>query len=133
MDKWQKGILDITIASFLIFVFLSLANPKKSVNWIKWYLLLQEKEKKNYNPEIALNNIKRILLLVGVIGIVGLILSIFINKLFAIPTFILILLVFIVFIKYTGPKISLIIKKWIKWKYRIIQKNEYAVFFILQF
>lgn len=113
MDIYQKGIkaiLNITIASSLIFIFLSLVKPNKSGNWIKWYSILSEKEKKKYDPVIILNRMKKMLLLISIVGAVGLVLSIFVNGKFIIPTGILIFLFLIISIPYAGLKSGLIDK-----------------------
>lgn len=105
-----KGILYITTASFLIFIFLSFIKPNKSGKWLRWYSILPQEEQKKYNPVILLNRTKKILLLISIVGTVGLVLSTFVNEKFKIPTTILIFVIFIIAVPFTGLKNALIDK-----------------------
>lgn len=103
MNIYQEGILIISLVSFFIFIGLSFVDSKRAIKWIKWYYLLDESEKKNYDPHISLYRIRKVLFIVGFAGMLGLLLSIFVNQLLIFPTFILILLILIISIRYTGP------------------------------
>lgn len=59
MSIQQIGLLQITIASFIILIVFKIADPEKSINWIKWYYFLSKEEKGKYNPRIAVSRIKK--------------------------------------------------------------------------
>lgn len=106
MNIQQIGLLQITIASFIIFIILKIANPEKSINWIKWYYVLSKEEKGKYNPRIALSRIKKTCLITGVIGVIGFVLSLIISKAIAMISFLIIVLLAASII-YTGQRSSM--------------------------
>lgn len=110
MNLYQNGVFIITVVSSLLLIFLSLVKPNNSGKWVKAYSILPEKEKKKYNPVIVLNRMKKILLLITIIGAVGLVLSILINEKLIILTSILIFVLFTISIQYAGLKSGLIDK-----------------------
>jgi len=59
MSIYQIGLLKITLGFFIILIVLEIVNPEKSINWIKWYYVLNKEEKEKYNPKIALSRIKK--------------------------------------------------------------------------
>ncbi|MBU5228159.1 hypothetical protein KQI36_16120 [Clostridium senegalense] len=106
MSIYQIGLLQITLASFIIFIVFEISNPEKSVNWIKWYYYLNKEEKGKYNPKIALSRIKKTCFITCVIGVIGFVLSLIISKSLAILAFVIIIVIFAASIIYTGPKSS---------------------------
>jgi len=103
---YQIGLLQITLGFFIILIVFEIVNPKKSINWIKWYYFLNKEEKKKYNPKIALSRIKKTCFITCVIGVTGFVLSLIISKALAILAFLIIILL-LASIIYTGPKSSL--------------------------
>lgn len=107
MSIYQIGLLQISLGLFIILIVLEIANPEKSINWIKWYYFLNKEEKEKYNPKIALSRIKKTCFITCVIGVIGFVLSLIISKVLAILAFLIIIVLLLASIIYTGPKKSL--------------------------
>ena len=107
MSIYQIGLLQISLGLFIILIVFEIANPEKSINWIKWYYFLNKEEKEKYNPKIALLRIKKICFISCVIGVIGFVLSLIISKVLAILAFLIIIVLLLASIIYTGPKSSL--------------------------
>lgn len=111
MDKFQRGIVVIAFASLAIYVFISMVNIEKSSNWIKWYYQMNIEEQKKYDPKIAICRLKKVLVMISVVGIAGFLLSWFIKPAISIIAFVIIIAIFAFSISYIGPKNCLIVKK----------------------
>jgi len=103
MEKYQSGLLAISLANLLIFIIYTLVNENKSSRWFKWYNQMDREEQKKYNPIIAVHKLKRVLFLIILIGISGFLISLYI-PLISILAFALIFIILLVSIVYLGPK-----------------------------
>lgn len=108
MNIYQKQILGITVISFLIFLFLSVGNVAEKIYWVRWYRILSNDEKKKYNPFTALKRIRIVLFSASVVGLLGLLSSIYIYQKLTTVTFVMLIIAFIIQIPYAGPKNNLI-------------------------
>lgn len=108
MDDYQLVLLVISLATFITFLILSFIKEEKNGQWVSWYAKLTLREKKKYNPSIALSRMKKVLVITSLISMSGLILSLYIDERISKATFLLLLIIFILQIQYTGPKSSLI-------------------------
>ena len=108
MNDYQEMILITSIATFITFIILLFIKPSKSGEWVSWYCKLSYKEKKLYNPAIAFNRIKVVLLVTSIVSMTGLLASIYIDEKFTTITFTAIIIIFILQIFYTGPNSSLV-------------------------
>ncbi len=111
MDKFQRGILLIASAAFTIYLFFSLVDVKKSSKWLKWYWQMNLEERRKYDPRIAIGRIKKILVMIFIIGIFGFLLSWFVKPVISIITFSIILVILVFSIGYTRPKNCLLEEK----------------------
>lgn len=103
MDKYQSGLLAVSLANLLIFIIYTLVNENKSSRWFKWYNQMDREEQKKYNPIIAVHRLKRVLLLIILVGSSGFLISLYI-PLISILAFALIFVILLVSIGYLGPK-----------------------------
>ena len=108
MNEYQEVLLITSMATFITFIILLFVKNDKSGGWVSWYCKLTRREKNLYNPSIALNRIKIVLLLTSIISFLGLTASIYIDGSFTKITYGAIIIIFILQVIYTGPKSSLI-------------------------
>lgn len=107
MYEFQKGVLSVIIGSYLLHMFLSLTDINKRDYWEKWNIALFGKDKNQCYLSIVLKRVKKLLLVTIIIGILSLVLSIFIHEKVILPTFIIMLIIFILFISLLISKSSL--------------------------
>lgn len=112
MDKFQRGLLIISLATLLIFIIFILVSEDKSCKWFKWYKQMDNEEQKKYDPIIAVNKLKKLLFLIILIGVSGFLISFYIPCI-SIVSFALIFIIFLFSMRYLGPR-GCKIKKWIK-------------------
>lgn len=103
MDNYQIGLITVIFAAGLILAVYIVVDENKSAKWFKWYSQMDVQLQKNYNPIIAVKNLKKILLSIILIGIMGLLISLF-CPVFSIITMGIVLLIFAFSIRYTGAK-----------------------------
>ncbi|WP_142413914.1 hypothetical protein [Hathewaya massiliensis] len=103
MDKFQIGLLTISLATLLIFIIYTLVNEEKSSKWFKWYNQMDSEEQKKYNPIIAVHKLKRVLFLIVLVGVSGFFISFYISSI-SIVTFALIFIILLVSIRYLGSR-----------------------------
>ncbi|MCC3870297.1 hypothetical protein [Terrisporobacter mayombei] len=103
MDKFQSGLLAISLANLLIFIIYILVNENKSSKWFKWYNQMDSEEQKKYNPIIAVHKLKRVLFLIVLVGISGLLISFYI-PLISIVALALIFIILLVSIGHLGSR-----------------------------
>lgn len=111
MENFQRGIVIVSFASLTVYTFLSLVSVEKSLKWIKWYWKMDEEEKKNYNPKIAMYRIRKVLITMFAVGITGFFLSSIINPVISIVTFVIIVAILVFSVGYCGPKNCLLVEK----------------------
>ncbi|WP_315121993.1 hypothetical protein [uncultured Clostridium sp.] len=111
MDKFQRGIVAITVASLLIYIVFSIINVEKSSKWIKWYWQMDVEEQRKYDPRIAICRLKKVLVIMLSVGISGFLLSWFIKPVISIITFGVIMVILVFSIAYIGPKNCLLVEK----------------------
>lgn len=103
MDKFQGSLLNITLATLMIYIFYFMVSDEKSSKWFKWYNQMNSEEQKGYDPKISVHRLKKVLLLIVMLGAIGFLLS-FLVSYISIITFILILIILLFSIIYTGSK-----------------------------
>ncbi|WP_032121160.1 hypothetical protein [Clostridium amazonitimonense] len=111
MDKFQKGIVVITFATLAIYIFLSIVNVEKSSKWVKWYWQMDVEEQRKYDPRIAIYRLKKVLVIMLLVGISGFLLSWFIKPVISIITFGVIMVILVFSVGYIGPKNCLLVEK----------------------
>lgn len=111
MNDYQEMILIVSITTFITFIILLFVKNDKVGEWVSWYSKLPRSERKLYDPSKSLNRTKGLLLLTSIISMIGFLLSLYIDERFTPVTFIVLIIIFIVQIFYTGPKSSLIENK----------------------
>lgn len=103
MNKFQSSILNVILATLMIYIFYFMVSDEKSSKWFKWYNQMNSEEQKRYDPKISVHRLKKVLLLIVMVGAIGFLLS-FLASSISIITFILILIILLFSIIYTGPK-----------------------------
>jgi small-conductance mechanosensitive channel len=111
MDKFQRGIVTITFAALIIYIFLSIVNVEKSSKWMKWYWKMDVEERRKYDPRISVYRLKKVLVIMLAVGISGFLLSWFIKPVISIITLGVIMAILIFSIGYIGPKNCLLVEK----------------------
>ena len=103
MNKFQSSLLNVILATSMIYIFYSMVSDEKSSKWFKWYNQMNSEEQKRYDPKIYVHRLKKVLLLIVMVGAIGFLLSFLVSSI-SIITFILILIILLFSIMYTGPK-----------------------------
>lgn len=111
MDKFQSGIVVITFAALAIYIVLSIVSVEKSSKWVKWYWQMDADEQRRYDPRISICRLKKVLVIMLVVGILGFLLSWFIKPVISIMTLAVIMVILVFSSSYIGPKNCLLVEK----------------------
>ena len=103
MNKFQSSLLNVILATLMIYIFYFMVSDEKSSKWFKWYNQMNSEEQKRYDPKISVHRLKKVLLLIVMLGAIGFLLSFLVSSI-SIITFILILIILLFSIIYTGSK-----------------------------